>query len=117
MSRPLPVRICKIRKSPGRWRQLVYHWLVQTSHASIENMDYFHQISDQNRGEPYIVHSPDSALDPWGALETGWSDSLEKQRPSKEEVSACEAKHANNVHVAYTKDETEKQEPDSTQKQ
>ena len=42
---------------------------------------------------------------------------MEKELPSKDEVAACEAKPANNVHVAYTNDETEKQEPDSTQKQ
>ena len=69
MSRLLPVRKCKIRKSPFRWRQLVYHWLVQTALVSIENMYYFRQISYQNSGDPYSVHPSDSALDPWGALE------------------------------------------------
>ena len=117
MSRPMPVRICKIRKSPVKWRQLVYHWLVQKAPASFENMDYFRQICYQNSGEPYSVPPPDSALDPWGALETGWPDRMENEWPSNDEVAASEAKPANNVHAAYTNDETETQEPDSTHKQ
>ena len=98
MSCPLPVRICNICKSPGRWRQLVYHCLVQTALLSIENMNYFRQICEQNRGDPYIV-SPNSALGPCGALEMGWLDRMEKQRPSKEEVVGCEAKPANKDKV------------------
>ena len=117
MSRPLPVSICKIRKSPGRWRQLVYHWLVQTAPTLIENINYFREICDRNRGKPHIVQPPDSALDPWGALETGRSDRIETQWLSKNEVAACDAKPAKNDHIAYTTDETEEQEPDSNQNQ
>ena len=95
---------------------MVYHWLVETAPPSIENMCYFHQICYQNRGIPNFLPPPDSALIPWGALDTGWPDRMEEQWPSKEEVAACEAKPADKEQVAHTQDETEKQEPDSTQK-
>ena len=58
---------------------------------------------------------PDSALDPLGALDTGWSDKMEDQWPAKE-VAACEAKAANKKQVAHTQNGAAKQEPDSTQK-
>ena len=37
---------------------------------------------------------PDSALNPWGALEKGWPDRIKKQWTLKEEVTACVAKPA-----------------------
>ena len=116
MSRPLPVRICYICKSPVRWRQLVYHLIDETAPPSIGNMCYFHKICYQNIDNPNFMLPPDSALDPWGALDTGWPDRMELQRPPKEEVAACETKPAMKEQVAYTQNETENQEPDSTQK-
>ena len=59
---------------------------------------------------------PDSALDPWRALDTCWPDRMEEKGQSKEKVTACKAKPANKEQVAHTQDETQKQEPDSTQK-
>ena len=58
---------------------------------------------------------PNSALDPFRALDTGWPDKMEEQWPSKEKVAACEFEPANKDQVAHTKDETEKQKPDSTE--
>ena len=79
-------------------------------------MGYFHQICYQNRSDPNFLPPPDSALDPLGALDTGWPDRMEGQWPSKEEVAAWKAMPANKEQVVHTLDETEKQEPDSTQK-
>ena len=108
MSRPLPVRMCNIGKSPVRWRQLVYHWLVETALPSIENMGYFHKICYQNKGNPKFIPAPDSALDPWGALDKGWPDKIKDQWPAKEEVAACKAKAANKTQVAHSQNDAEK---------
>ena len=76
MLRPWPVRICKLRKNPVRWRQLLYHWLVDTASPAIENMNYFRQICLQNRIDSNSVPLPESALDQWKTLETGWPDRM-----------------------------------------
>ena len=87
---------------------MVYHWLVETALPSIENMGYFHKICYQNKGNPKFIPAPDSALDPWGALDKGWPDKIKDQWPAKEEVAACKAKAANKTQVAHSQNDAEK---------
>ena len=52
---------------------------------------------------------PDLALDPWGALDTGWPDKMEDHWPAKEEMVACKANAANKKQVAHTQNKAAKQ--------